>query len=148
MLRRHRQAAAASSAASSSASKLSRQLPAIDDVERLLKRMHSGLDIKDRRWHGSLFPECFVGSECISWLVAERIASDRLEAEQLGNSLLEQGHFTHVTGEHPLEDRYLFYRFVDSKTGRRRKELQASTISMARQLSLQQHQILNHKAIQ
>jgi hypothetical protein len=114
---------------------------AINDVERLLRRMLDGLDIKSRWYRGSVYPECFVGSDCISWFVAEGFTTSRVEALALGNSLIDLGHFQHVTGDHLLEDRYLFYRLSASRPGNKRKELQASSSSLAKKIQLQNHQI-------
>jgi hypothetical protein len=110
-------------------------------TERLLVQMKEGLEVKSRRYMGSVYPECFIGSECVSWLIEKQLASSREAAVHLGNSLLELGHFQHVTGDHSLEDAYLFYRFSVSQSGNKKKELRASADSKDKKIQVQQQQI-------
>ena len=69
-----------------------------------------GLDICDRRFRTTLYPQCFVGQEAVNWIVKTQKAT-RDEAVKLGQVLLAKGVIHHVTDEHAFKDEYLFYRF-------------------------------------
>lgn len=77
-----------------------------------LLRQPTGIEVKDRRYLGKTYDDCFVGSEAVAW-VRERFKLRRHEAEILLNRLLRFGLIAHVTNDHPLRDGNFFYRFVD-----------------------------------
>ena len=85
-------------------------------LERLVKQMRSedGLDIQNRRFRLTVYPNCFVGSEAVTWLAKTQNAT-REAAVRIGQALVEQGIFHHVTDEHPFKDEYLFYRFYEDE---------------------------------
>lgn len=85
-------------------------------LERLVKQMRSddGLIIQDRRFRLTVYPSCFVGSEAVTWLAKTQNAT-REAAVRIGQALVEQGIFHHVTDEHPFKDEYLFYRFYEDE---------------------------------
>lgn len=70
-----------------------------------------GLDIADRTYRGKTYPQCFVGSDAVTWLVG-RHGITVGEAEAVGQRLLDLGVLRHVLGEHDFSDANLFYRFV------------------------------------
>ncbi|NES80056.1 MAG: mechanosensitive ion channel [Moorea sp. SIO2B7] len=82
------------------------------DIEDLVVTMRGseGLEIKDRRYRLNTYPDCFIGSEAVDWLVQKHNCM-RSEAVKLGQRLVDRGIIHHVTDEHPFEDDYLFYRF-------------------------------------
>lgn len=82
------------------------------DLEKLIADMRSegGLDIRDRRYNLNVYPNCFVGSEAVNWLV-ERQKYQREEAIEIGQILIEKAIIHHVTDEHSFKDGYFFYRF-------------------------------------
>jgi hypothetical protein len=73
-------------------------------------RGEGGVEIGDRRYGLQVYPNCFVGTDAVTWL-AEHQKATRDAALRLGQLLIERGHMHHVTDEHPFEDKYLFYRF-------------------------------------
>ena len=85
-------------------------------LESLVKQMRSqdGLDIQNRRFRLSVYPNCFIGSEAVTWLAKTQNAT-REAAVRIGQALVEQGIFHHVTDEHPFKDEYLFYRFYEDE---------------------------------
>lgn len=85
-------------------------------LERLAQQMRSdgGLDIQDRRFRLTVYPKCFVGSEAVTWFAKTQNAT-REAAVRVGQALVEQGIFHHVTDEHPFKDEYLFYRFYEDE---------------------------------
>ncbi|MEM1254227.1 MAG: mechanosensitive ion channel domain-containing protein [Cyanobacteria bacterium P01_H01_bin.21] len=85
-------------------------------LERLVKQMRSedGLDIQNRRFRLTVYASCFVGSEAVTWLAKTQNAT-REAAVRIGQALVEQGIFHHVTDEHTFKDEYLFYRFYEDE---------------------------------
>lgn len=85
-------------------------------LERLVKQMRSqnGLTIQDRRFRLTVYTSCFVGSEAVTWLAKTQNAT-REAAVRIGQAMVEQGIFHHVSDEHPFKDEYLFYRFYEDE---------------------------------
>eukprot|EP01094_Clydonella_sp_ATCC50884_P000341 TRINITY_DN10267_c0_g1_i1.p1 TRINITY_DN10267_c0_g1~~TRINITY_DN10267_c0_g1_i1.p1 ORF type:complete len:520 (+),score=191.95 TRINITY_DN10267_c0_g1_i1:33-1592(+) len=79
----------------------------------LVKKMRGpeGIAIQDRMYHLKTYPQVFVGSQLVDWLVKERQCT-RKEAVDLGNEMLEKHFFHHVCDDHVFKDKYLFYRFL------------------------------------
>ncbi|NEO85729.1 MAG: hypothetical protein F6J87_15975 [Spirulina sp. SIO3F2] len=86
--------------------------PSTLDLEELLAVMRSpeGVEVRDRRYRLTTYPQCFVGSEAVDWFVAHLNVS-REEAIDIGQRLLERQWLCHVLNEHSFKDEYLFYRF-------------------------------------
>ncbi|XP_064625824.1 DEP domain-containing mTOR-interacting protein-like [Lineus longissimus] len=81
--------------------------------------------IRDRRYHLRHFTSCFVGSECIDWLVQQGEAQSREVALAAMQLLVDHNIVHHVCDDHPFKDEYLFYRFrrddnsfIDSKASK------------------------------
>ncbi len=87
------------------------------DLEELGARVKSALDIRDRKYGfpSKIYPKCFVGSEAVTQLVQEGIASDEDDAVRIGNMMLNAGMFHHVLDAHPFKNEELFYRFVSDE---------------------------------
>lgn len=85
-------------------------------LERLIKQMRSqnGLKIQNRRFRLTVYSSCFVGSEAVTWLAKTQNAT-REAAVRIGQAMVEQGIFHHVSDEHPFKDEYLFYRFYEDE---------------------------------
>ncbi|KNC46778.1 pyridine nucleotide-disulfide oxidoreductase dimerization region [Thecamonas trahens ATCC 50062] len=93
-----------------------RDRPTQDELRRfhrLVADFHAGVDVRDRKYHLRTYPNVFVGSEAVSWLVESSIAAERTEAVHIGQILLEAGIFGHVKSKHGFKDEHLFYRFAD-----------------------------------
>ena len=82
------------------------------DIDQLIEQMRGakGLEISDRRFRTTVYPNCFVGQEAVSWIVQTQKATPD-EAVRLGQALVEKGIIHHVTDDHAFKDEYLFYRF-------------------------------------
>jgi Domain found in Dishevelled, Egl-10, and Pleckstrin (DEP) len=76
-----------------------------------LLRSKSGVVVRERSYHGTSYPACFVGSHAVDWLHA-KLKLSRLDAELMLNRLYGFDLIEHVTGEHPVQDGTYFYRFV------------------------------------
>jgi len=87
------------------------------ELYRLVEQMRGpeGLSIRDRRFRLTQYPNCFVGSEAVAWIVRTQKAT-RTEAVRLGQLLIERGIIHHVTDEHSFKDENLFYRFYETET--------------------------------
>ncbi|KAF8899598.1 hypothetical protein CPB84DRAFT_1681083 [Gymnopilus junonius] len=74
-------------------------------------REEDGLPIKNYHWHGSQYPDSFIGYDFVTWLVREfRDVSSRAQATDWGVKLLEQGLFEHCRGYHSFLDGHYYYR--------------------------------------
>lgn len=70
-----------------------------------------GLQIADRSYRGKDYPQCFIGSEAVTWMV-DRFGITVGEAEATGQRLLDLGVLRHVLDEHDFSDANLYYRLV------------------------------------
>jgi hypothetical protein len=120
-------AAAAAAAAADYAdddSSEAQPLPAVDTVqlhaitsafrqEQEIFRNH--VVIRDRKYHFRTYKRCFVGTEAVDVMLQLGLAKTRAQAVKLGNQyLIMDGLFRHVCGDHPFQDSYLFYHFVQT----------------------------------
>lgn len=69
-----------------------------------------GVAISDRRYLGKSYPRCFVGSECVDWMM-RNYALPFGGAEAVGQRLLDLGVLHHVVDQHPFLGANLYYRF-------------------------------------
>lgn len=68
-------------------------------------REEDGVTVKDRKWHGQLYPNSFIGTELVSWLIREfRDVSSREQATEYGAKLLERELFEHSRAAHGFLD--------------------------------------------
>lgn len=73
-----------------------------------------GLRLVDRTWHFKIHPLCFVGQELVSWLIEYFDDIDnREEATTYGQSLMDEGLFTHVENRHGFLDGHYFYELTE-----------------------------------
>ncbi|THH20912.1 hypothetical protein EW146_g569 [Bondarzewia mesenterica] len=74
-------------------------------------REEDGLQLKEHRWHRQRYPDSFIGSEFVNWLVREfRDVSSREQGAEWGTKLQEQGLFEHCRGKHGFLDGHYFYQ--------------------------------------
>jgi len=73
----------------------------------------TGVPVQDRTHKFRTYKSVFIGSEAVTWLVANRFAKSRQEAVEIGNQLLKNDVFHHAVHEHKFKDDYLFYRFTE-----------------------------------
>jgi potassium efflux system protein len=87
-----------------------------DELRRLVAEMRGsgGVEICDRRFRLFVYPQCFIGSEAVTWLMDTQKAT-REAAVRIGQTLVERGVIHHVTDEHSFKDEYLFYRFYEDE---------------------------------
>ena len=82
-----------------------------NDLEDLSKRLKSEVIVKDRRYFWRLYKQCFVGSEVIDWLLKNEKLKNRNEGKQLGQKLMDEGLFRHISEDQQFEDGNYFYNF-------------------------------------
>ncbi|KAL3810425.1 hypothetical protein ACHAXA_005633 [Cyclostephanos tholiformis] len=77
-------------------------------------KLEQNVEVRDRYYHLRKYPQCFVCSEAVDYLVESKIASSREDAVRIGNEVMANvGNFEHVCEEHDFEDGYFFFRFID-----------------------------------
>jgi hypothetical protein len=62
----------------------------IEVDDELIQLFKEGVDIRDRKYHLKLYPQCFVGTEAVDWLINNGFAFNRKEAEYIGNKIMEK----------------------------------------------------------
>jgi len=85
------------------------------DLEEIAKKLHTGLDIKDRRYHMKIYKSCFLGSHCVAYMLEHQIAKSEKEAIDIGNKLVDAKIISHVTKDHKFCNKNYFYKFIDRK---------------------------------
>jgi len=81
-------------------------------ARKILVALLNEVELQDRRYRLTVYKNCFLGSQAIDVLMDHDFASSREEAVRLGRKLNEKFHlFSHVTNDHLLKDKFLFYRF-------------------------------------
>lgn len=69
-----------------------------------------GVPVKDRRFQFKVFPDVFLGSDAVEWLMVHERAT-REEAILMGQLMLEMGIINSALNENKFQDEPLFYRF-------------------------------------
>jgi hypothetical protein len=87
------------------------------DLPALAFRMQrsGGADIKDRRYHLRIYPECFVASEGVTW-IERALRVPRQKAVEIGQALQASGLIYHVAREQVFSDAALFFRVTQIPT--------------------------------
>lgn len=82
------------------------------DLQALVAAMRNvgGIQIKDRQFHLKNYPQCFIGSEAVDWLVSH-LKISRQDAVRVGQRLINENWIHHVLDEQAFQDGYFFYRF-------------------------------------
>ena len=80
---------------------------------RLRDKLKQGLVIKDRKWMLKTYRNCFVGQECVKFLIHSNGVSNEKEAVIIGRILVSSNIIRHVEGDHDFKNENLFYRFID-----------------------------------
>ncbi len=82
------------------------------NLGQLLKQLQGigGLEVADRSYLGTLYPQCWVAQDAVSWL-SKKLRLPRYDAENLLNRLLSYGLIEHVVQAHRIKDANLYFRF-------------------------------------
>jgi Domain found in Dishevelled, Egl-10, and Pleckstrin (DEP) len=85
-----------------------------DPLAEIAAAFRAGVEVKNRLYHLKTYPQCFVGTAAVDYLLSHADCASRADAVMLGQSLMDGYHlFEHVTRDHPFADQNFFYRFVD-----------------------------------
>ena len=85
-----------------------------DLLTDIATQFRAGVELKDRKYHLTTYPSCFVGREAVNVLINNGLANSREEAVLLGQSIMtELSLFEHVTRDHEFKDDYLYYHFAE-----------------------------------
>jgi hypothetical protein len=85
-----------------------------DAFAQMVASFRECCEVKERSYHFTKYPNCFVGKHTVDALIKNGVVSSRCEAVELGNRLIEEDIIQHVAKEHSFEDAGLFYRFADA----------------------------------
>ena len=104
--------AASSSSSIMDSSELVTLLPPHTTLHDIADRLERELEVKDHRYRWTVYPQCFVAQDAVTFLVQQGFAASRSRAELIGRRLEAQFHlFSHVTHAHHFRDKYYFFRF-------------------------------------
>ena len=85
-----------------------------DLLTDIATQFRAGVELKDRKYHLTTYPSCFVGRAAVDFLINNGLANSREEAVLLGQSIMtELSLFEHVTRDHEFKDDYLYYHFAE-----------------------------------
>eukprot|EP00172_Hildenbrandia_rubra_P002176 Plantae.Rhodophyta-Hildenbrandia_rubra.ctg2864.p1 GENE.Plantae.Rhodophyta-Hildenbrandia_rubra.ctg2864~~Plantae.Rhodophyta-Hildenbrandia_rubra.ctg2864.p1 ORF type:complete len:680 (-),score=129.13 Plantae.Rhodophyta-Hildenbrandia_rubra.ctg2864:2099-4138(-) len=87
----------------------------MSELEDLVQRFKSGVEVRDRKYRLSTYKKCFVGTDAVQWLLNNNCASTVADAVHLGQIMNDQGVFEHVLREHPFKNEMLYYKFISEK---------------------------------
>ncbi len=88
-------------------------IPYVQKAELIAAMMKkNGLSIQDRRYHLRTYKTCFVGSECVDWMIKNTTSTTREEAVKVVQQLIDDGVIAHVVDRKEFLDGYYFYRFT------------------------------------
>lgn len=82
------------------------------NLDKVVAQMRTvgGVKIRNRNYRLKEYPYCFTGTEAVRWFMHKLHLSQK-EAVELGQKLVEEKWFHHVTDAHGFKDEELFYRF-------------------------------------
>ena len=81
-------------------------------IQDIVRQAKQEIEIRDRKYHFTTYPQCFIASDMASWFVQKGFASDRNEAVLLGRALVANLQIVHVCRDHDFKDKMLFFRFM------------------------------------
>jgi hypothetical protein len=91
----------------------------MQELMQLARDPETGVEIKDRSWHLRSYKKCFVAKDFITWL-STKLHIERHVAVRIGLFLQQRGYLVHVVGDHLLKDDFLFFRFTNLRSCRKK----------------------------
>ena len=89
-------------------------LPSMEKILQAMAKPGTGIAVRDRTRDFANYPQCAVGSEIVTWMLAKLPAlrdAGREAAVQLGRLMVKQGHLVHVARKHDFVDSDMLYYF-------------------------------------
>lgn len=81
---------------------------------RLMSDPKTGVERKTRMYRLRSHKDCFIGSDCVDFLMTTLELDSRDEAGVIGEALMHHGLIQHVLRSEPFQDsRQFLYRFVE-----------------------------------
>ena len=85
----------------------------LHDLKEIGKALEAGVEVKNRKWHLRTYSDCFIGADAVTFLIINGYVRTRPDAVKLGRRVASSLNlFQHVTGDHLLQDDFLYYRFT------------------------------------
>jgi pyruvate/2-oxoglutarate dehydrogenase complex dihydrolipoamide dehydrogenase (E3) component len=84
------------------------------DLKEVSQKMLAGVDIKDRTYHLKNYKTCFLGTDAVEWMLKEDVAKTADDAVLVGQQMMDDKLFYHVTRDAEFENSKKFYRFIES----------------------------------
>jgi len=83
------------------------------DVANKMRDPKTGIATADRRWLFKTYAKCFIGHEAVQWFINNKFVTNNEDAITLGNLLMKEKVFAHVTRDHVFKNENLYYRFKE-----------------------------------
>lgn len=83
------------------------------DYPKLIEKFKNGVAISDYSW-GDEMSKCFTGCDAVDWICENAKDGEKITRSQavgLGQMMLQEGLFSHITNESPFRDKPIMYRF-------------------------------------
>merc|ERR1712137_606817 len=92
---------------------LSNEVPnTVKGIALMMAAPDSGLNIKPRTGFFDVYPDCFVASQAVDWMLQRLALRSRQEAVDLGRKLVDSGYIQHVKEPQAFEDKKTWFRFT------------------------------------
>jgi hypothetical protein len=89
------------------------------DINQKIRNPPTGVEVKDRKWMLKTYPQCFIASELVEWLLKQKITETREQAVGLSSYLVDKQSFHAVNSEHKFKDEDLYFTFDDLETSQK-----------------------------
>lgn len=86
-----------------------------------ITKFRNGVAISEQIWGEKSLQNCFTGVDAVDWIcqnAKEGEVINRSQALGIGQMMLQDGVFSHVTNEQPFRDKTLIYKFNDEDSKR------------------------------
>lgn len=95
--------------------------PETSELLQLVNRLKGkeGIEIKNRSWRLKKYPNCFIASEFVDWLIEQKVVEDRDQGKKKGQKMLSRRLLCHVADKHIFEDGNFFYTLNEDMAMRR-----------------------------
>ena len=81
-----------------------------EQMKQIAKDFYDIVKVKDRKFRLTTYKRCFTGKGAVDALIENNIATDRKNAVEIGQKMLDAGVFHHVLGDHNFK--VCFFRLI------------------------------------
>jgi len=82
------------------------------DVKDLLSKISTAISIQKRKLRKKTYPNCFIGTTAVDWMMQNLGLESRDEGVILGNKLLQEGFIHNLTSTSFIDKSSAFYQFL------------------------------------